>query len=97
MLAALLAVLTLASAAWAECAWVMWWRYSYSNAVASPHFGGGTWEPAAAVPDFATCNAAAKQNAQRWARVGSEQKVEVIEMVGGGFQVHTSARKDVDL
>jgi hypothetical protein len=31
MLAAMLTVFTLASSAWAECAWVLWVRYEFIN------------------------------------------------------------------
>jgi hypothetical protein len=50
VLAALLAVLALASSAWAECAWVLW--ESVSNAA---------WEPKEALDTRAACDAAAKK------------------------------------
>jgi hypothetical protein len=81
--------------AWGECAWVLWNRFGYGNAVASPHFnGGGTWQVTAALPDYASCNAAARQHAHRWAQdVPRENSIKVTQMIGGGFQAHADSKE----
>ncbi len=90
---AFMIVLLSASAASAECAWVLWVQYEFFNVSPGKLIDRGNWTMEAAMPTYAGCIDAARNRAERQSGRRPEavnvKDIRTNALIGGGFQVRT--------